>query len=160
MTDLSLVTKDKKRKVALKMNKKEVDKLLGKSEPFKHASGNIMHQYDGVIIYYRDGIVAGIKMDLEMEATAIYSTTRGLSLLTSAAKMERLYGKPTYNSGNILDYKFYKDGERLVKMTGNEPPKDFVKKEIFYLSTIVTEDKNRLITYMLIADQKFALSSK
>ncbi|MGM0884901.1 MAG: hypothetical protein ACQEXQ_28150 [Bacillota bacterium] len=36
VSDISLVTEDKRRKVSLKMNKKEVDKMLGKLKPYHY----------------------------------------------------------------------------------------------------------------------------
>lgn len=155
--DLSLKTGDGVGRASLGMTKDEVDRLLGKSRAFRHASSIVMHQYDGVRMYYRNGRAAAIQIDLDMESTRIYRTAEGeVSLLTSAAKLERLFGKPYYDDGSVLGYKFYRSGSRLVKLGADEPLELLNDKDVYDLSFIVTNDTNRLATYMLICDRQFA----
>ncbi|MCA0758476.1 hypothetical protein KP806_25805 [Paenibacillus sp. N4] len=158
--NLSLKTGDGVRRAALGMTKEEADRVLGKSRAFRHASGIVMHQYDGVRIYYRNGRAAAIQIDLDMESTRIYRTAGGeVSLLTSAAKLERLFGKPYYDDGQVLGYKFYRSGNRLVKLGADEPLEALKDKDVYDLSLIVTDDKNRLVTYMLLCDRQFAYTN-
>ncbi|REE86488.1 hypothetical protein A8990_11097 [Paenibacillus taihuensis] len=151
LDDLS-VTDELGRTVRLGMEMADVDKLLGSYDSYTISLP--VHEYDSMTVYYRGTKAAGIS--LKEEPAHLFRTLRGITIQSSAAVLERLYGKPTAAEQSYWTYYFTKKASGLELLSELPATPDSGLASYDYgLSVILSGGPTPIITYLLIGDKMF-----
>ncbi|MDQ0914971.1 copper amine oxidase N-terminal domain-containing protein [Paenibacillus sp. V4I5] len=162
--DLSIYDAVLKKQIRLGMAKEEIDKLFG-IQPEKNIFGK--YNYEGLVVYYRDGKAAGLMVSSENNLSTRFSTVRNVNLLTPKMYVQQKYGasveKDSEDSDQYATYVFWKEDqsltETLVKLESSSLSKDPVRNR-YYISFLFNENKQKTVSYLLIGDFEFAMFSK
>lgn len=162
--DLSIYDAVLKKQIRLGMAKEEIDKLFG-IQPEMDFLGK--YNYEGLEVYYRDGIAAGLMVSSGNNLSTRFSTVRNVNLLTSKKYVQQKYGasveKDSEDSDRYATYIFRKEDQSgdgtLAKLESSPLSQDPVKDR-YYISFLFNENKQKTVSYLLIGDFEFAMFSK
>ncbi|SEO34739.1 hypothetical protein [Paenibacillus sp. OV219] len=145
------------RTVRLGMEMADVDKLLGSHESYTMSLP--IHEYDSMSVYYRGTKAVGIKP--REDPAHLFRTPRGITMQSSAAILERLYGKPTAADPSSWTYYFKRKGSELQLLTEFPIMPDPDRAPYDYgISVILSDGPSPVITFLLIGDAAFLREMK
>ncbi|SFS72989.1 copper amine oxidase N-terminal domain-containing protein [Paenibacillus sp. BC26] len=164
--DLSIYDAILKKQIRLGMTKDEIDAIYGfkPEDPFMGR-----YEYEGLQVFYRDGVAAGLLVSSGENLTTRFSTVRNVTFFSPKSYVQKKYGPSLEEVEDVPDgerygtYLFRKEGSgaesTLVKLEAS-PPFTAPKDNLYYVSFLYDESKDRKVTFMLIGDYEFGMLGK
>lgn len=137
---------DPKAKVEYGMSREDAEKILGAG---KRQMKFLYTYQDGVTIYYRDDVVAGV--GIAEEAKARYETAGGARIGMLNSEFQEIYGDQVASSKDGSHLLYYYDSDKKLFSTDEEPPKKATEEEARSIFTIYarTDDRGYVETITL-----------
>jgi len=153
--DLNVVEVNTNNTISIGMTRSEVESILGKEiETFDLGNARFFN-YGGLDIYYRNEIIAGIKVN----ESDRFSTSRGVKIGSKIEDFLKLYKgsvpKKSYSSYEVT-YTALLQGKKFVDVIDDPIWFSENRDDIFVFSFLFDSESN--LYYYFIADHKFAYS--
>ena len=156
--DLNVVEVNTNKTISVGMTRIEVESILGKEIEIIDLGNTRFFDYGGLDIYYRNEIIAGIRVT----ESDRYSTNRGVKIGSSMEEfLEQYKGatpKKVYSSYEVTYFALL-DGKKFVDVV-NDPIWISENQDDIYVFSFLFDGESEYLYYYFIADHMFAVSMK